>query len=150
MAAAAAMIALDTNLLIYAHRSATPEHRASRRAIETALNTPGGCGITIPSVAEFFSIVTHPTASGTPSPPEAAAAFLAALRGAGAEELAPGTAFAARLVQLAADLGVTGARIFDLQIGLCALDGGATELWTHDGGFVKIPGLRLRDPLGRR
>jgi toxin-antitoxin system PIN domain toxin len=143
------MIALDTNLLIYAHRAATPEHRASRKAIETALNTPGGCGITIPSVAEFFSIVTHPTASGTPSPPEAAAEFLAALRGAGVEELAAGPAFAARLVQLAADLGVTGTRIFDLQIGLSALDGGATELWTHDGRFVKIPGLLLRDPLGR-
>ncbi|MFM8634438.1 MAG: hypothetical protein ACKOEX_06470 [Planctomycetia bacterium] len=24
---------------------------------------------------------------------------------------------------------------------------GATELWTHDGGFVKIPGLLIRDPL---
>jgi toxin-antitoxin system PIN domain toxin len=150
MAAAAAMIALDTNLLIYAHRSATPEHRASRSAIEKALNTPGGCGITIPSVAEFFSIVTHPTASGRPSPPEAAAKFVTSLRSAGVEELTPGSAFATRLVQMAADLGVTGARTFDLQIGLCALDGGATELWTHDGGFVKIPGLRLRDPLGRR
>lgn len=144
------MIALDANLLIYAHRSATPEHRASRNAIEKALNSPGGCGITIPSVAEFFSIVTHLTASGRPSPPEAAADFMASLGRAGVEELTPGPAFATRLVQMAADLGVTGARIFDLQIGLCALDGGATELWTHDGGFVKIPGLVLRDPLGGR
>ena len=38
-------------------------------------------------------------------------------------------------------------RIFDLQIGLCALDGGATGLWPHDRGFVKIPGLVSHDPL---
>jgi hypothetical protein len=31
---------------------------------------------------------------------------------------------------------------------LCALDGGATELWTHDRRFVKLPGLIIRDPLG--
>jgi len=30
------MIALDTNLLIYAHRSATAEHLAARAAIESA------------------------------------------------------------------------------------------------------------------
>lgn len=141
------MIALDTNLLIYAHRAATPEHRAARGAIEAALNTPGGCGITLPSVAEFFSIVTHLTASGRPSTPMAAADFLASLRESGVEDLAPGPAFAARLAQVAADLGVKGPRIFDVQIGLCALDAGATELWTHDGGFAKIPGLAVRDPL---
>ena len=61
--------------------------------------------------------------------------------------LAQGPQFAQRLLQTATDLGVVGARIFDLQIALCALDGGATELWTHDRAFVKVPGLRVRDPL---
>jgi toxin-antitoxin system PIN domain toxin len=143
------MIAIDTNLLIYAHRSGTPEHRAARKAIETALNRPGGCGFALPSVAEFFSIVTHPTASGEPSRPDKAAGFLAALRQAGIEELPPGPGFSTRLIQLAADLGVRGARIFDLQIAICGLDGGARELWTHDRGFVRVPGLVIHDPLER-
>lgn len=141
------MIAIDTNLLIYAHRSATPEHLAARAAIESALNAPGGCGVTLPSVAEFFSIVTHPNTIGRPSTPKAAADFLESLRAAGVEDLVAGAAFSARLVRLAADLGVTGVRIFDLQIGLCALDSGATSVWTHDRGFVKIPGLAIHDPL---
>ena len=38
-------------------------------------------------------------------------------------------------------------RVFDLQIGLTAFDNGAHEIWTHDGAFVRIPGLRVRDPL---
>ena len=141
------MIALDTNLLIYAHRTGVPEHGEARNAIEKALNSPGGCGVALPSVAEFFSIVTHPTASGTPSPPGVAGAFLASLREGGVETLRPGPGFVERLVQMAADLDVSGPRIFDLQIAICALDGGATELWTHDRGFVRVPGLVIRDPL---
>lgn len=144
------MIAIDTNLLIYAHRSATAEHRAARAAIEAALNAPGGCGIALPSIAEFFSIVTHSTASRRPSSPEVAVSFLASLREAGVEDLLPGPAFAPRLVQLAVDLRVVGARVFDLQIGLCAIDSGATAVWTHDWGFARIPGLVVHDPLNGR
>ncbi len=46
-------------------------------------------------------------------------------------------------------MGAAGARIFDLQIDLCTLDGGAIELWTHDRIFVKIPGLVIRALLTR-
>ena len=40
MAAAAAMIAIDTNLLVYANRSAAPEHAGARRAIERIKDSP--------------------------------------------------------------------------------------------------------------
>ena len=39
--AAADMIALDTNLLVYAHRSATPEHKNAGAAIERAAASSG-------------------------------------------------------------------------------------------------------------
>jgi predicted nucleic acid-binding protein len=141
------MIAVDTNLLIYAHRTGTEEHHAARVAIESACGSRGGFAITLPSVTEFFSIVTHPAASGRPSSTEEAANFLRALERGGMTVLGPGPAFAARLLQTAIDLGVSGPRVFDLQIALCALDGGAAELWTHDLHFVKVPGLIVRDPL---
>lgn len=51
------------------------------------------------------------------------------------------------MAELARRLGVRGARIFDLQIALIARDNGARELWTHDAGFVTVPGLRVWDPL---
>lgn len=50
-------------------------------------------------------------------------------------------------MQLAEQLDVRGPRIYDLQIGLSALEAGATEIWTHDAGFVSLPGLKIRDPL---
>ncbi len=56
------MIALDSNILIYAHRDAVPEHGAARRAIELACDEPGGCGICFPVISEFWTVVTHPDA----------------------------------------------------------------------------------------
>jgi hypothetical protein len=35
---------------------------------------------------------------------------------------------------------------FDLQIALCAFEGGARELWSHDTPFVTIAELRLVQP----
>jgi predicted nucleic acid-binding protein len=59
----------------------------------------------------------------------------------------PGAGFADRLLRAAAERGVRGARIFDLQIALTAVEAGAREIWTHDRDFVSVPGLRVRDPL---
>ena len=142
------MIAIDTNLLIYAHRAALPEHGRARRAIEGASRDPSGWGIPLPCIAEFWSVVTHPSSRGGPSTGEQAREFVAALVvGAGARLWMPGDGFWNRLTQLAAELGVQGARVFDLQIALTAFDNGASEIWTHDRHFVSMAGLRVRDPL---
>jgi toxin-antitoxin system PIN domain toxin len=142
------MIAIDTNLLIYAHRRATSQHKAARKTIERAANDSRGWGISLQSVAEFWSVVTHPAAAGRPSSPAQAKSFLSNLRAdAGMLVWTPGTGFDERLLQLALDLAVPGPRIFDLQIALTAFEHGAAEIWTHDSNFVKVPGLRLVHPL---
>ena len=139
------MIALDTNLLVYAHRTATVEHKRSRAAIERA--AAGEWGFAAPVVAEFWSIVTHPAATGRPSTAREAQRFLAALADAGARVWSPGAGFGLRLAQLAADLEINGNRVFDLQIALCAFEGGAREIWSHDARFMTVPGLMLVNPL---
>jgi uncharacterized protein len=142
------MIAIDTNLLIYAHRAGVPEHRGARRAIERANRDLRGWGIALPSVAEFWAVVTHPEASGGPSTASQARDFLDALLSAGRGSLwMPGAGFSDRLLQMAEDLSVRGPRVFDLQIALTAFDNGAAEVWTHDSRFVAFPGLRVHDPL---
>jgi hypothetical protein len=141
------VIVVDTNLLVYAHRSGTPEHHAARPALEAASRLADGWGVATASVLEFWSVVTHPAASGRPSTPGEARAFISALVDAGARLLAPGPAVAQRILEAADRLGIVGPRVFDLQIAFTALDHGATELWSHDRGFVTLPGLRLVDPL---
>ncbi len=142
------MIAVDTNLLVYAHRRGVAEHRAAQRAIERATEDPRGWGISLQSVGELWSVATHPAAAGRPASPGRVTAFLRNLREQGGMQVwIPGVGFDDRLLQLAIDLRVTGPRIFDLQIALTAFEHGAAELWTRDRAFVKIPGLRLAHPL---
>ncbi len=142
------MIAIDTNLLVYAQRRHTPEHRAARRAIERASADRRGWGIPLSCIAEFWCVVTHPASSGGPSPAKEARGFLHELMAnGGANVWTPGTGFWGRLTQLASDLKIAGPRVFDLQIALIAFENGATELWSHDRGFGVLPGLVVRDPL---
>ena len=141
------MIAIDTNLLVYAHRAAADVHRPARKAIEQAANTSMGWGIPLPCISEFWSVVTHPS-TPKPSTTREARGFIDALVSSGGAALwRPGKGFWPRFASLAQELGVVGSRIFDLQIAGIAIENGASELWSHDRRFVQIPGLKLIDPF---
>jgi predicted nucleic acid-binding protein len=143
-----AVIAVDTNLLIYAHRAGCPEHTAARQAIEQAAGSPHGWCIPLPCLFEFWSVVTHPSCAGGPSSPATALDFIESLATTGgAQILEPGAHLGQRCLRIAASLSVIGPRVLDLQIGLLALEAGVTELWTHDAGFIALPGLKVGDPL---
>ena len=59
----------------------------------------------------------------------------------------PDFGFADRLLELAADMKVSGPRIFDLQITLMAYEHQTRVIWTHEAHFQSVPGLRAEDPL---
>jgi predicted nucleic acid-binding protein len=107
----------------------------------------GGCGVSLPSLSEFWSVVTHPNCEGGPSTAEQAFGFTSELIKGGVAIWSPGNGFGERLLRLAADLRILGVRIFDLQIAVIAFENGASELWTHDAGFLKVPGLIVKDPF---
>lgn len=142
------MIALDTNLLVYAHRRGAPEHERAAGAVLEALNDPRGWGICLPTVGEFWSIVTHPKLPGGPSSGAIVTQFFHYLLTEGRGNIwTPGPGFGQRLMRWAASLKVRGRRIFDLQIAVIALEHGAQEIWTHDRNFASVPGVKVRDPL---
>jgi len=142
------VIAIDTNLLVYAHRAGVPEHAAARRAIEKAFRGSRDVGISQPCVAEFLSVVTHPMSAGGPSSPDDAAKFFTTLmQQAQVAIWIPSAGFAERFLRSAASLAVTGPRVFDLQIAMIARGSGAEEIWTHDRNFLSFRGLRVHDPL---
>ena len=141
------MIAVDTNVLVCAHRSAVPEHRRAREALERAADDSSGWGISL-LLVELRSIVIHPKALGGPSTVARAAALIRALVTTGEMQIwLPGAGFAEDFLQRAVSMSVGGARIFDLQIALIAANSGAREIWTHDVNFVRVPGIRIHDPL---
>ena len=54
------MIAIDTNLLVYAHRRDSPWHTIARDAIAGLAEGRSAWAIPWPCVHEFLAIVTHP------------------------------------------------------------------------------------------
>ena len=142
------MIAIDTNLLVYAHREDTPQHEQARAAVLEALSDPRGWGICLPTVAEFWRTVTHPTIPGGPSSGAVVTHFFHYLLTEGHGHIwTPGPGFGQRLLRWAASLKIRGNRIFDLQIAVIAFEHGAREIWTHDQNFVSVPAVKVRDPL---
>src|SRR5262245_56687063 len=108
-----------------------------------------GWGIAQPSVTESWSVVTHPAASGRPSTPAEARAFLRSLlEGMCGHLWLPAVGFADRLLRAASEAGVRGPRTFDLHSARAAHEHGAQEVWTHDRAFVTGSGLRVVDRLG--
>jgi uncharacterized protein len=62
------MIALDTNLLVYAHRADSPFHARASESIATLANGRAAWAILWPCLHEFFAIVTHPLIYAPPTP----------------------------------------------------------------------------------
>ena len=62
------MIALDTNILIYAHRGEMPEHESALSVVVDALSGSESVGLCWPVVHEFLAVVTNPRIFTPPTP----------------------------------------------------------------------------------
>ncbi|MYF07028.1 MAG: type II toxin-antitoxin system VapC family toxin [Rhodospirillaceae bacterium] len=53
------MIAVDTNVLIHAHRKESPKHRAALERLEALAGSGEAWGIPVFCLGEFLRLVTH-------------------------------------------------------------------------------------------
>ena len=61
------MIAADTNILVYAHRSDSEWHAQARSSIESLAQGRVSWGLPWPCIHEFLAIVSHPRIYDPPS-----------------------------------------------------------------------------------
>ena len=142
------MIAVDTNLLVYSHRSDTPFHQAAKDLIETLRRGPAAWAIPWPCVHEFLAVVTHPKVWKTPTPVAVGVACVQAwLAGGNAHLIGEGDGYLERLRALATAARLKGPRIHDARIAALCQHHGVSELWTADRDFSAFPQLRVRNPL---
>lgn len=143
------MIAVDTNILVYAHREDSPHHVAAGNALAGLVEAGRTWGIPWPCLHEFLAIVTHPRIYDPPSSLEQALAAIADLdRLPKLAMLGEGRGHVARLADLLVGARVVGPRVHEARIAAICLAHGVDELWTADRDFGAFPQLSTRNPLG--
>lgn len=142
------MIAVDTNLLVYAHRRDASWHERAAGLIRDLASGLEAWAIPWPCAHEFLAVVTHPGIFDPPSTPAEALEQLAIWREApGLVMLAETTVHAAHLDRLVRDGDARGGRVHDARIAAICLEHGVSELWTADRDFGRFPRLATRNPL---
>ncbi len=144
------MIAVDTNILVYAHRGEMPGHAAANESIRRLAEGAAPWAIPWPCLHEFFAVVTNSRVFVPPTPVADAMIqidrWLASPTLVVISEAVSHWPTLGRLVR-AGD--VRGARVHDARIAAICLDHGVDEVFTADRDFSRFPSLRTRNPLVR-
>ena len=145
------MIAVDTNILVYAHREDSEWNGAAYECLEGLAQGRGAWAIPWPCIHEFLAIVTHPRIYDPPTPLSAALDQVDAwLEAPGLVLLSESGDYWPHLKGAVETGQVTGGRVHDARVAaLCRLHG-VRELWTADRDFSRFPSLALRNPLVKR
>ena len=142
------MIAVDTNLLVYAHRADTGFHAPASTMITRLAESPGAWAIPWPCVHEFLAIVTHPRIFAPPTPLAGALDQVRAwLESPSLVLLSESEGYAVTLVETLGESRVSGSKIHDARVAALCLHHGIDELWTADRDFGRFPQLRTHNPL---
>lgn len=142
------MIAVDTNILIYAHREESVWHAEALARVTGLAEGKSAWAIPWPCVHEFLAIVTHPRIYKPPTPLSRAMDQVEAwMESPSVVLLAEAGDHWSHLRSIAAGAKVAGPQIHDVRIAALCVAHGVTELWTADRDFTKFPQLKSRNPL---
>ena len=142
------MIAVDTNILVYAHRHDSPFHDAARSRMTELAEGTADWGIPWPCLHEFVAVATNPRIYVPPTPLARAIDQVDAwLESPTLVVLAEGPAHWTVLRELLVAGRVTGGQVHDARIAALCRQHGVRELWSADRDFNRFPGFNVTNPL---
>lgn len=142
------MIAIDTNILVYAHRRDSEWHEPAAALMKSLAEGRIEWAIPWACVHEFLAIVTHPKIYEPPSTIEQATAQVDAWFGSPSLVLLTETDdHWVTLKELVSKGKVQGPMIHDARIAALCLTNGVAELLTADRDFGRFSALAVRNPL---
>lgn len=145
------MIALDTNMLVYAHFEDSEFHSLTHEALRPVIEGATPWALPWPCVHEFIGVATNPKIYKPASPLSAVFDFLDSLMTAPSLHLlAESPGYFEKLRDLVTACKISGPRIHDARIAALCLHHGVSELWTADRDFSLFPQLRTRNPLVKK
>jgi toxin-antitoxin system PIN domain toxin len=142
------VIAVDSNILIYAHRADSPFHQPAAKKITALAEGSAAWAIPWPCVHEFLAIVTSPRIY-TPSTPMAVALEYVneLFRSPTLSLIAETDLHWETFAPLMSAGRVVGGRVHDASIVAICIQHGARELWSADRDFSRFPDLTVVNPL---
>lgn len=142
------MIAVDTNILVHAHREDSEWHQAAFDRIAQLAEGRGAWAIPWPCIHEFLTIVSHPKIFSPPTPlPAALDQVDAWLESPTLHLLAESQLHWPQLRGLILAGKIAGPRVHDARIAALCLQHGVSELWSADRDFGRFPELTVSNPL---
>ena len=142
------MIAVDTNILVYAHRRDSEWHAAAKAGVTGLAQGRVPWAIPWPCLHEFFAIVTHARIFDPPSTTaEALGQIDAWLESPALALLAESPQHWRELRPLLKAGRIAGPLVHDARIAALCLQHGVRELWSVDRDFGRFPALTVTNPL---
>ncbi len=142
------MIAVDTNILVYAHRGECTFHDAAFECLRSLAEGAQRWGIPVSCAHEFLAVVTNPKvfrpASSYGQGLEQMDAWLAAPH---AQLLHSGPQHWRILAELARKARLQGGQFHDARIAAVCMENSVSVLWTADRDFGRFKALKTVNPL---
>jgi hypothetical protein len=142
------MIAVDTNILVHAHREESPWHIQAYERVRQLAEGRALWAIPWPCLHEFLAIVTHPRIYAPPTPlPAAVDQVEAWLESPSLVVLAESGSYWPELRQVLTMGLVAGPLVHDARVAALCFLHGVRELWSADRDFSRFPNLKVKNPL---
>ncbi|MFP3928267.1 MAG: type II toxin-antitoxin system VapC family toxin [Desulfobacteraceae bacterium] len=142
------MIALDTNLLVYAHREDSPFHEPAYYCVLQLAEGQASWAIPWPCIHEFLAIVTHPRIYEPPTPLEKAIDQVEAwMESPSLFLLSEYEDYWAQIRGMLQRGRISGPQVHDARVAALCKAYGIRELWTADRDFSRFPDISVQNPL---
>ena len=143
------MIAIDTNVLVYAHRRESLVHEAASEVLRKLAEGDQRWAIPWPCCYEFLSVVTNRRIwrGAESSPREAWGQFKAWTDSPSNRLIGETGGFAETLQRFIRRPRVRGPVVHDARVAAVCLAHGIDELLTRDRDYSLFPELRTQDPF---
>lgn len=146
------MIAVDTNVLVYAHRREPEEHARAFSLLRELCEGSDSWAIPWPCVYEFFSVVTNVRIwkSAASTPDQAWAQLAAWFDAPGLSLLGEPDEFPTLLARFVRRARVRGPIVHDARVAAICVAHGIDRLLTRDRDFSLFPEVVTEDPFARQ
>jgi hypothetical protein len=141
------MIAVDTNVLVYAFNARAPRHRAALAVLRKLAEGQRPWGVPWPCVAEFICVVTDRRQPMCSSARDAWRFLDLAFASPSALRLLPTEDSLRVFREVVEESGAVWNDVHDAHIFALCLEHGVRELLTADRGFRRFKGLKVTDPF---